>query len=529
MPSSIETKDLISRKIRASVGRHGVRTFSAIQSAKRNKDGGILGWLWNAGKIFAGILGDVFNLLGVTFSTLWGLFVSTAQFVWNFDWQITDKAIDQQIQNSFAALGSPLGGLVGNAVGYLACGAVPGSTIFVFNKALGAHVLKDVLQEGGEEFLGNLSNLVSLTFQKTVESFILWGFKNVRKFIKSNVTFFERIFGRRTGDAIKAWGNEGNKPWSFAQAVDDRVEKIPNKFVKAFVEEFLEEAWEGCVEAGYVVAGSVDAYLAAQQLKNEQSVLGQERIVEITPNRKVPDEKLLLAGKEEVLKPVIVQSLANHKLLENRDVGVMYAMSPEEVHEMRTTKRSNKPRIILNFKESLATAKNRKNRTPGVISFRLMNETEASLTPQKLQAFAQRIKSKFATPQFKWNKGKKLATYNDWEKGYALKILTPNKKDARILIEQVLDIQGHSPEWEYMSYGQNEAEATAYPDISKKKTVLGREVETIKRRPRVTVEFETAFLSLPSFREPIPLVDTTGRYLNALILVSDSTINSLSA
>ncbi len=518
MTASISTKELISRKIRATVANKGVRTFSAIQSARRNKQGGILGWLWNAANIFKGILGDIFNLLGITFSTLWGLFVSTAQYIWNFDWQITDKTIDQQIASSFAALGSPLGGLLGNAVGYLACGAAPGALIFVFNKPLGSHVLKNVLKEGGEEFLGNLTNLINATFQKTIESFILWGFKNVRKFIKSDVKLVQKLFGKKTADLVRAWGNEGNKPWSFAQAVDQKVEKIPNKFVKAFIEEFLEEAWDGCVEAGYVVANSVDAYLASQQLKQQQSELGNERYVEITPNRKVPDEKIILTGRQELLKPMIVQSLANHQLVENRDVGVMYAMSPEEVQEKRTVKRSHRPRIILHFRESKASKRVKKNRTPGVISFRLMNETETSLNTQKIQLIAQRIKSKFATPRYKWKKGKKLVSYNDWEKGYALQILTPNKNDARMLIEQILDIQGHSPEWEYMNNIANEAELQAYPDTRKKKTILGQQVETVQRRPSVTVEFEYALLYLSSLREPIPLVDTTGRYLDAVIL-----------
>ncbi|HIK27956.1 MAG: hypothetical protein N3E45_17115 [Oscillatoriaceae bacterium SKW80] len=521
MPASIATKDLISRKIRAAVANRGVRTFAAIQSAKRDKDGGILGWLWNAGKIFAGIIGDVFNLLGIGIATLWGLFVSTAQYLWNFDWQITDKSIDEQIQNSFNSLGGPLGGLLGNAVGYLACGAVPGAVVFVFNKPLGVKILKEVGEEAADEFLGNLTNVVRLTFQKATESLILWGFKNVRKFIKSNVDFFGRIFGARTKDAIRAWGNEGNKPWSFAQAVEDRIEKIPNRFIKAFVEEFLEEAWEGCVEAGYVAANAADAYLASQKLQEEEtSILGEDRIVEITPNREVPEEKLILAGKEEVLKPAIVNALANHKLLENRDVGVVYSMPADD---KQISIRANRPKIILKFSERKTKERLNRNRFTGVISFRLMNEDINTLTDQKIQAYANKIRSKFATPKYPWRKGKLMVSYTDWAKGYSFQLLVVNKAEGRRLIERVLDIQGHSPEWEYMNVINTESAEKAFPDVSKTRTVLGKQVKTKVRRPNVVVEFDHACLKLADVAEPIALVDTTNRYFNALFRVSNST------
>ncbi len=522
MPASIEKEKLLSRKIRRAIGNNGVRTINAIQSARKDNNGNILGYIWNGAKIFVGIVQDVFKLLGISWSFLWGQFVSAREFIWNFDWQITDEEIDKQIANSFAAIGSSLGALLGNAFGYLSCGAVPGSLVFVFNKPLGAQILGNVLREGGEEFLGNLAALINALFQKTLEAFILSTFKNVRKFIKSNVQLVEKVLGKKAGDMIKAWGREGNKPWSFAQTLDEKIEKIDNKFVRGFVEEFLEESWDGCVEAGYVVANTADSYLASQALK-EKTILGAERTVEITPNRKVPDEKIILTGQEELLKPIIVQTLSTHKLLDNKDVGVMYAMSPEEVQEKKAVKRSHKPRILLHFRESKDTKRIKKNRTPGVISFRLMNETETSLTTKKIELLAQKVKSKFATPKYKWKKGKKLASYTDWGKGYALQILTPNRKDARLLIEQVLDIQGHSPDWEYMNYIGNEAELQAYPDVSKTKTILGKQTETIKRRPNVTIEFEYALLFVPSLREPIPLVDTTGRYLDAVVLDVDST------
>jgi hypothetical protein len=109
---------------------------------------------------------------------------------------------------------------------------------------------------------------------------------------------------------VKAWGEKDSKPWSFALATEEFVEKIPNTFIRNFVEEFLEESWEGCVEAGYVVANSIDSYLAAEKFKQStMPILGDTKILEITPNRAFPEDKIILAGPKETLKSTLVQTL----------------------------------------------------------------------------------------------------------------------------------------------------------------------------------------------------------------------------
>lgn len=164
--------------------------------------------------------------------------------------------------------------------------------------------MANVGEELAEELLGNLSSLVRYTFISTTETLILSSFKNARKFIKSNAALAQNILGDKGVKVIQAWGSEGSKPWSFALATEAAVESIPNTFVRNFVEEFLEEAWEGCVEAGYVVANSIDSYMAAEKFKQQQlPVLGKEKYVEILPNRENKEEKIILAGPLELLKP----------------------------------------------------------------------------------------------------------------------------------------------------------------------------------------------------------------------------------
>jgi hypothetical protein len=312
---------LQSEEVRSSIGN---RVFkNAFEDKQTDSEGGLLGWLWNsAGRLVGFIVSNLGNLISFTLTGLWSLFVSTAQFIWNFDWNMSDQSIDQQISQRWDAIGGLLGGTVGNLVGYLGCGVLPGATIMAFNEPLGAYVLQNVSEELAEEFLGNLSNLVRYTFMSGVQSLLLWGFKNIRKMIKSNPDLVSRVFGSGAEKAVKAWGAEGSKPWSFAIAVDEAVESIPNSFIRNFVEEFLEEAWDGCVEAGYVVANSVDSYLAAEKLKQQNlPVMGQTKYVEIKPDRSIDSQRIVLAGPSETLKPVIVQTLTNYQLMENKDIG----------------------------------------------------------------------------------------------------------------------------------------------------------------------------------------------------------------
>jgi hypothetical protein len=315
----IETT-LESRTVRSAIGE---RVFKASFEDKGADPNDPLAVLWNLTRLGANwLLSEGAKAIGFSLSALWGLFTSSLQFIWNFDWNMSDQTIDQQIAASWNALAGMLGGTLGNLVGYLGCGVLPGATIMAFNEPMGAFILANVTEELAEEFLANLSNLVRYTLISAVQSLLLVGFKNLRKMIKSQADLVGRIFGDKAENAIRSWGAPNAKPWSFAIAVDNAVESIPNEFLRNFVEEFLEEAWDGCVEAGYVVANSIEAYIAAEKLKQEKlPIFGGTKYVEITPDRSIDDQKIVLAGSSEILKPVIVQTLTTYQTFEKKDIG----------------------------------------------------------------------------------------------------------------------------------------------------------------------------------------------------------------
>jgi hypothetical protein len=338
--ADIAVQALESEQVRSAIGDAGVRLFnSSFESAETNEEGGILGWIWNGAKRLGGwLLQNAGRLINFSLSTLWGWITSTAQFVWNFDWNMSDKSIDQQIKAKWDNLGSMLGGTVGNLVGYLGCGLLPGAVIFSFNEPLGAYVMANVAEEMAEEFIANVASLVRYTFISGYQALIMWQFRNVRKFIKSNVNFFQSIFGDKAANAINAWGAEGSKPWSFALATEKAVESIPNTFVKNFVEEFL--------EAGYVVANSVDSFLMQEKLKQQQlPPLGKNTYVEIKPDRSLDHQRIILAGPEKLLQAEIVSTLSEYQMMQDKDIGTFVGSPTDEYLRARP----QSLRIVIQF------------------------------------------------------------------------------------------------------------------------------------------------------------------------------------
>jgi hypothetical protein len=171
-----------------------------------------------------------------------------------------------------------------------------------------------------------------------------------------------------------------------------------------------------------------------------------------------------------------------------------------------------KPQIHLYFLETLTDVETGYSPVAGEITFRLMTETETSLTEIKLKSYAQKIKSLFCNPAFKWKKGKNMYTYSDWEKGYQFQLLCWDKTQAKKIIEQVLDIQSHTPSWKFLNESQNEEPVTSFPTIPSQKVILGKTRKSPRRRPVATVVFQYAVCHIHGLPNPVCLVDRTNTY-----------------
>jgi len=340
-------RELASRKFRdSSTGGNLIRTWSA-SATTTSGSGGFLETIFNGALRFGNFLiSGITSLISFSFTKLWSWIVSGVQFIYNFDWNISDTAIDKQIEGLWNSFGGILGGAVGRAIGWIGCGLVPAATVFSFNQSMGAYLLKEVGEQALDEMLDAASEVINAGFRMGAQATFLWLYKDVRRALKDPSNPFGVALRSVMGNKqVDDWGT--GESWTMAKAVEKKIESIPNTFWRNFVEEAFEEGTEACIEAGFAVAGGIDAWLA-QQAMQQNSVLGSDRTVEIVPDRSAPDERIILSGPEAVLRPTIVNVMATHQMLGNRDVGVLINGTPvDDTVRPGTQER----RLMIEFKE----------------------------------------------------------------------------------------------------------------------------------------------------------------------------------
>lgn len=233
------------------------------------------------------ILTTVINFFTFSYVKIWQLLTSAVQFIWNFNWNATDKALTDNIKSSFNALGSTLGSTIGNGLGYLVCGALPTGLVMTFNEPLALHIFEDLGEEAIEEVSGNLTTLITQTGALIVKTATTYLYSNIRGlFIDSSDEFKTKLKAQGLNQAaITSSLEQRDKPWSFASKTEEKIESIPNEFLKNFTEELFEEFSETCIEAGYLVAQGIDSYIASARTAYT-GTLGDEEIIEILLGRK---------------------------------------------------------------------------------------------------------------------------------------------------------------------------------------------------------------------------------------------------
>jgi len=347
---SMILRELASRKIReSSTGGNLIRTWSA-SATTTSGSGNLLETIINGALRFGNFLiSGIVSLISFSFTKLWSWIVSGVQFIYNFDWNVSDTAIDKQIEGLWNSFGGILGGAVGRTIGWIGCGLVPAATVFSFNQSMGAYLLKEVGEKAIDEMLDAASEVINAGFRMGAQATFLWLYKDVRRALKNPSNPFGAALRSFMGDKkIDNWGT--GESWTIAKAVEKKIESIPNAFWRNFAEEAFEEGSEACIEAGFAVAGGIDAWLA-QQAMQRNSLLGSDRTVEITPDRSASDERIILSGSEAVLRPAIVQVMATHQMLANRDVGVLINGNPVDD---TVTPGVQERRLVIEFKEKSA-------------------------------------------------------------------------------------------------------------------------------------------------------------------------------
>jgi hypothetical protein len=230
----------------------------------------------------------------------------------------------------------------------------------------------------------------------------------------------------------------------------------------------------------------------------------------LDPDIKVPRQSLYLASliddKDSALQCICRWIFFNYDIRKGQAFTTpIYGIPIEDYNQ--TFK--HRPQITLMFVEDARDVDPEYEPCTGRISFRLINETSTTLTETDLKAKARKIKELFVTPRFKWRKGKEIYSYKDRVKGYEFIVYARTETDAKALIEQVLDIQTDTPDWDLLTRSNAVNETSAYPTNPGSQTILGKSRKKPRKRPIADVYFTGAVCTVHGLRKPIPLVDLT--------------------
>jgi hypothetical protein len=448
----IDISQLTSRAVKLAQGVLKIKPLQT-KSIKDSSGGGverIIEWIWNGaqnlyGFVSEGVKGFISGL--ATIQNVWSQLVSLKNFIWNFNWNQSDEELENNIKAQWSQVLTQIGGGFGQIVGWSYCGFIPSALTLFINPELSAYLMAEVTEEFLDEIVGTWQNIATTAVQILGRQIITWGFVNLRKLVRNNATWIAKFLNLPAFSdlAIKQWGSKGSKPWSFAIDMEERIESLPD-WLQAPAEEFLEEMDESCIEAGFVVASAADRFFAKQLLdEKKMPPNGEVKYLEITPNRQVEDEKIILVGQQELIKPIIPQVLAYDQIIRNKDVGEVIS-APMSTPALRTYH----PEIVFQFLQKKADRKAGESLIKMEFSIRLMKiDRNSPVLMEELKRIANLIYAKFATPPFQVNKGSNLYCYKDDRNGYDFYLYVDNEATARRVIEQVLDLQSHGIENEY--------------------------------------------------------------------------------
>ncbi|MEH2014910.1 hypothetical protein [Nostoc sp.] len=183
----------------------------------------------------------------------------------------------------------------------------------------------------------------------------------------------------------------------------------------------------------------------------------------------------------------------------------LYAIPTEDYQSRIFT--AQRPEVKLIFREDYSTflAENKFQRAKAEISWRLVNETSATINQSKAHSIALRIKEVFAEGQgFTWERGPLQVTYRDPPHGVRFSLFVASQAEAIRVIERVLEVAEVAFNEELISVSKNNQN---YPVVPATHEVYGKAVKGIRRRPLTDVRFYRAELHVYGLRNPIRLVD----------------------
>ncbi|WNZ24841.1 hypothetical protein HJG54_19640 [Leptolyngbya sp. NK1-12] len=331
MPITVARANLLSNQIRQRLNNAGItRVLNLSPKLQSNQEdgsaqpGGILGFLRFLipfAKRLGGFLSGILKGISLTVSSVFGLVVDTVTTLANFDWNASDREIAAMIRANNISLASTWGGAIGSGLGWIA-GIAVGYGLTVLCPVIGSAKLAKLAAgetslEAAQEVGATAINALRASARNLGANLLLASYRKVRKW-----------FGINPPDDAPSW--------TIAGKIEERIDNIKSDIFRAFIESLTDEFFDSFVESGYIFAYELDAQIAAARAAQSRGV---ERTVVLTPDKEAKEEKIVLVGPEAELKTTVQTALVQHRLIHNRDIGLLVGQPAQDWFRAQTQRR----------------------------------------------------------------------------------------------------------------------------------------------------------------------------------------------
>lgn len=312
-----------------------LRSGSASKATGKSKLSNIGDFVEKGNEIFQRAQTAAFSVTGLMQN-----FIQGVTALYKFDWASTDEKLNKQIEESLKQLAIMSAGSFGQMLGWAVCGGLGGQVLTKFDSAMAATLCRtykfknadpskklsetateELNEEMLEEMAGAYAALLMQAHKVSQQIAFTKLFMGVRSLMKMS-GLADKLFG---SEFAKKWGESELPPITMAGFVEEQIKKIPDETVKRMVEQGLENFLESCQEALMLTASGMDSWIAYQKAAANNNVLGKQRKVKVifVSQDNQAKESVVITGGEEILKPAIAQTIAQHQLIGNRSVGTV--------------------------------------------------------------------------------------------------------------------------------------------------------------------------------------------------------------
>lgn len=174
----------------------------------------------------------------------------------NFDFSATDAQITASQVKLFKDAIEKTGGLVGQALGSLICGAIAGVATVQVDVRYLSNLFLAINEETQDEILDALTEICHLYWKLAQQLLLLEAYKVGRKWLRQNLP---KTGYKRFDDWVASWGQPGAKPWTIAKAIEEAKDNLTpdgKDTQSKFLSNLIEEAFDSCGEALLLIARS---------------------------------------------------------------------------------------------------------------------------------------------------------------------------------------------------------------------------------------------------------------------------------